>query len=177
MHSHRLSGHPGIAKTVRHLSRNFFWPNCRVLVQQFISECPTCQVHKGNPNKPAPLEIYPSQLLPFHTVSMDIIGPFPVTDEGYKYILVFVDFLSRYIEIVPIKNKSSISVAEALRHRIITRHSCPRVLLSDNALEFTSDVIQNLCKLYGIRKCQIVPYKPSSNGLVERANKSIIAIL
>ena len=177
VHSHRLAGHPGIAKTVRHVSRNFFWPGCRTLVQKFISECPTCQVHKGNPNRPAPLDVYPSQLLPFQMVSMDIVGPFPVTDEGFKYILVFSDYFSRYVEIVPIKNKSSVSVAEALRHRVITRHTCPRVLLSDNALEFTSEVIQSLCNLYGITKCQIVAYKPSSNGLVERANKSILAIL
>ena len=177
VHSHRLSGHPGIAKTLRHLGRNFFWPGCKDFVKNFISECSTCQLHKGITNKPAPLEIYPSQLLPFHTVSMDIMGPFPVTEEGYRYILVFMDYLSRYSEFCPIKDKSSIAVAEALRHRIITRHSCPRVLLSDNAKEFTSEIIQNLCKSYGIKKCQIVAYKPSSNGLVERANKSIISIL
>ena len=177
VHSHRLSGHPGIAKTVRHLGRNFFWPKCRQYVKNFVTDCQVCQVHKGVTNKPAPLEIYPSQLLPFHTISMDIMGPFPVTEEGFRYILVFIDYLSRYTELCPIKEKSSIAVAESLRHRIITRHSCPKVLISDNAKEFTSDVIQNLCKAYGINKCQVLPYRPSSNGLVERANKSIISIL
>ena len=177
VHSHRLSGHPGVAKTLRHLGRNFFWPGCRQFVKKFVTDCVVCQRHKGITNRPAPLEVYPSQLLPFHTVSMDIMGPLPVTEEGFKYILVFVDYLSRYTELQAIKEKTSTAVAEALRHRVITRHSCPRVLMSDNAKEFTSEVIQNLCKSYGITKCQVLPYRPASNGLVERANKSIISIL
>ena len=177
VHSHRLAGHPGVAKTMRHLSRNFFWPGCKSDIKKFVSNCSTCQIHKGNLNKPAPLEILPSQLLPFHTVSMDIMGPFPTTEEGYRFVLVFSDYLSRYMEICPIKDKTSVSVAEALKHRVITRHSCPRVLLSDNAREFVSQVIQDVCKFYDIHKCQIVAYKPSSNGLVERANKAILSIL
>ena len=52
------------------------------------------------------------------------------------FFLVFIDYLSRYMELCPIKDKSSIvAVAEALRHQVIRRHSCPRVLLSDNAKE------------------------------------------
>ena len=110
VHSHRLAGHPGIAKTVRHLSRNFFWPGCREDTKNFISNCPNCQIHKGVTNKPAPLDMYRSPLFPFHTVSMDIMGPLPVTDEGYQYILVFVNYLSRYTKLCPIKDKSSISL-------------------------------------------------------------------
>ena len=177
VHSHKLSGHPGVAKTIKHLSRNFFWPKSCSDVRNFVLNCPTCQLNKGNKNKPAPLEIYPSQLLPFHTVSMDILGPLPMTDDGYKYVLVFVDFLSRYSEIVPIKDRTAVSVAEALRHRVITRHSCPRVLISDNAKEFVSEIFKTLCKFYDIHKCEIVAHKPSSNGLVERTNRKIIEVL
>ena len=68
---------------------------------------------------------------------MDIVSPFPVTGEEYKYILVFfffMEYLSRYSKFCPIKDKISVSIAEELFHRVITRHSCPRVLLSDNNL-------------------------------------------
>ena len=124
-----------------------------------------------------PLESYLSDLLPFQCISMDIVEPLPTKDNGNKFILVFVHFLSRYTEIVPIKERTSISVAEALRHRVITRHSCPQTLLSDNALEFTSELFSKLCTFYNIKKCNIVAHKPSSNGLVERTNKKIIEIL
>ena len=111
------------------------------------------------------------------SMCLDTVGPLPTTDNGKKFILVFVDFLSRYTEIVPIKDRTSISVAEALRHRVITRHSCPQTLLSDNALEFTSELFSKLCTFYNIKKCNIVAHKQSSNGLVERTNKKIIEIL
>ena len=128
--------------------------------------------------KRAPLESYcHSNLLPFQCVSMDTVGPLPTTDNGNKFILVFVDFLSRYTEIVPIKNRTAVTVAEALKHRIITHHSCPQTLLSDNALEFSSELLAELCEFYNIRKWNIVAHKPSSNGLVERTNKNIIELL
>ena len=49
--------------------------------------------------------------------------------------------------------------------------------MSNNALEFTSELFCKLCTFYNIKKCNIVAHKPSSNGLVERTNKKIIEIL
>ena len=65
------------------------------------------------------------------------MGPFPTTVNGSKNILVFADYLSRYTEIVPVNNRIATVVAEAIRHRITTKHSYPKVLISDNAPEFT----------------------------------------
>ena len=176
-HSHSLAGHPGIQKTCDIVSKNYFWPHCSQQTKEFVLNCETCQLSKGKVMKRAPLESYPSDLLPFQCVSMNTMGPLPTTDNGNKFILVFVDFLSRYTEIVPIKDRTSISVAEALRHRVITRHSCPQTLLSNNALEFTSKLFSKSCTFYNIKKCNIIAHKPSSNGLVERTNRKIIEIL
>ncbi|XP_068224606.1 uncharacterized protein [Palaemon carinicauda] len=52
-----------------------------------------------------------------------------------------------------------------------------QVLLSDNAPKFTSEVMKKLCKFFEIKKCEITPYKTSSNGTVERANKKILDVL
>ena len=176
-HSHSLVGHPGVQKTCDIVSKNYFWPHCSQQTKEYVLNCETCQLSKGKVMKRAPLESYPSDLLLFQCVSMDTVGPLPTTDNGNKFILVFVDFLSRYTEIVPIKDGTSVSVAEALRHRIITRHSCPQTLLSDNALEFTSELLNKLCNFYNIKKCNIIAHKPSLNGLVERTSKKIIELL
>ena len=165
-HSHSLAGHPGIQKTCNIMSRNYFWPHCSQQTKEYILNCRTCQLSKGKVMNRAPLESYPSDLLPFMCVSTDTVGPLSTTDNGNKFILVFVDVLSRYTEIVPIKDRTSVSVAEALRHRIITHHSCPQTLLSDNALEFASELLDKLFNFYNIKKCNIVAHKPSSNGLV-----------
>ena len=176
-HSHKLAGHPGVKKTHNLISKNCFWKHCRRDAKEFVLNCDVCQLSKGNVMKWVPLEPYPCDLLPFQCVSIDTMGPFPRTTNGNRYILVFVDYLSRYTEIVPVKDRTSTSVAEALRRRIITPHGCPQALLSDNALEFTSELFRKLCEFYQIKKVNIVAHKPFSNGLVERTNRKILEVL
>ena len=177
IHSHKLAGHPGLNKSSQILSRNYYWKGCRNDLENFIRDCDVCNLHKGNVNVPAPLEHYPTQLYPFQVVCMDFMGPLPTTYRGNKNLLVFVDYLTRYVEIVPVKDRMAGTVAEALKSRIITRHSAPEVLMSDNAPEFTGEIMQKLCSFYEIKKCEITPYKPSSNGAVERVNGKIKTIL
>ncbi|MEO0687096.1 MAG: RNase H-like domain-containing protein [Cyanobacteria bacterium J06649_11] len=177
LHSNRLSGHLAVKKTKDTAKKNYFWVTMDADIQKFIEQCETCLKHKGHVNVRAPMGIYPSNLDPWEYVSMDTIGPFPITDEGNRFILVFIDYLSRYTEIVATKDRSAISVAEAIRSRIITRHSCPRFLLSDNAAEFTSQIVKSICEYYEIQTVRTTPYKPSSNGLVERANQKVLTLL
>ena len=177
VHSHKLAGHPGIKKTCRTISRNYYWPKCTKEAINFVKACVICNQHKGVVSRPAPLEKYDYELLPFEKVTMDFMGPFSTANSGMKYCLVFIDYLTRYVEIVPTRDRTAASVAEALRKCIITRHSCPRVLMSDNAAEFTSDILIRLCQFYNVKKVEITAYKPSSNGAVERQNKKIKEVL
>ena len=177
VHSHKLAGHPGISKSTQIVTRNYFWPHCSKDMEMYIRQCITCNKHKGKVVIPAPLEKYPTELYPFQVVAMDFVGPFPTTLKGNKQLLVFIDHLSRYVEIVPVRDRLASTVAEALKSRIIVRHSCPEILLSDNAAEFVSEMLNKLCEFYNIKKIQITPYKPSSNGAVERANGKIKNIL
>ena len=177
VHTNITAGHPGIKKTIQTIGRNYFWPHYRKMAENYVHNCNTCQLHKGNVNVPAPLERYPTELTPFQVVAMDFLGPLPTTIRDNKYLLVFIDHLTRYVEIVPVRDRQAATVADALRHRIIVRHSCPQVLISDNAPEFTSVLLNKLCSFYNIKKVEITPWKPSSNGVVERANGRIKSIL
>ena len=62
-HSHKLAGHPGIKKTKRALTRNYFWPHCAQDAEKYVKECITCNRHKGIVNVRAQLEIYPAKQL------------------------------------------------------------------------------------------------------------------
>ena len=177
IHSHKLAGHLGIAKTKELVRKNYYWPRCSLDVEEYIKSCDVCNRVKGVTNKPAPLEKYPAELYPFQVVTMDFLGPMRETPRGNKYLLVFLDHFTRWVEVIPCPNRLAATVADAFKSRIITRHSCPEVLLSDNAAEFTSEVLEKLCKFYGTKKIQVTPYKASSNGAVERANQKILGIL
>ena len=113
---------------MRIVTHNYFWPNCSKDVEKYIKECSTCNLHKGNVNTRACLEHYPTSLTPFQVVAMDHMGPLPTTQHESKYLLVFHDLLTMNVEIVPVIDRT----AEALMSSIITRRSCPEVLLSDN---------------------------------------------
>ena len=176
-HSHKMAGHPGQSKTQGIIRRNYYWPGCTKDVEQYIKSCHVCNVNKGNVNVPAPLERYPTELYPFQVVSMDFVGPMTTTYNGNKYLLVFVDYLTRWVEIVPCANRLASTVAEAFKSRILVQHSTPEVLLSDNAPEFTGEIMQKLCDYFEVRKVQTTPYKPSSNGAVERANQKVKNLL
>ena len=85
-YSSSLSGHPGIKKTCQTITRNHFSPRCSIDAKNFVQNCNICHVHKGVVNNPVSLEKYPSELLPFEVVSIDLMGPFPTAVNGTKII-------------------------------------------------------------------------------------------
>ena len=120
-------------KTRKAASQNYFWKGCGRETKEFVLNCETCQLSKGNVVKKAPLESYPSDLFPFQCVSMDTVGPFPCTTNGNKFILVFVDFLSRYTEIIPVKDRTQLRlprpyVTESLPVILVRKHCCRTML-------------------------------------------------
>ncbi len=74
------------------------------------------------------------------------------------------------------KDKSAKSVAHALITHLICPLSTPRVLLSDNGYEFRNKLLEEICKLLGIKQCFTITYHPASNGLVERAKRKILDV-
>ena len=64
-----------------------------------------------------------------------------------------------------------------MMQKLIKTYDCPSTIISDNAAEFTSEAIKTLCAAHGIRKLEVAPYHPNSNGLVKRVNLKILKIL
>ena len=86
------------------VTRNYFWSHCSRAVKYYVLDGEVCQETRGNVNKSASLEFYPSDPLPFEMDTMDTVGPLSATDNGRKFVSVFVVFFTRYAEIVPIKD-------------------------------------------------------------------------
>ena len=169
--------HPGIDRTKKIIDKHYFIKNLSSKVKKFIEQCDICNACKGLPHKPVPYEMYPIANKPFDTVHMDYLGPFPSTGLGNKYLLVLIDYCTRFVIIIPTSNRTASTVALALFNNLFLPHSAPRTLVSDNALEFTSSVINELCKIYKTEKVEVTAYTPHANGVVERSNRSILQIL
>lgn len=114
---------------------------------------------------------------PFQLVAADLVQ-FPRTSRGNIGCLVIVDHYSKWISVVPIRNKTAQTVWNTFEHRILpTLLRVPDRILTDNGPEFASSVFLEGVSSYGINHISTTPYKPSSNGCVERVNRTITQFL
>jgi len=88
----------------------------------------------------------------YERMAVDILGPLPVTWKGNRYIVVFVEYLTKWPEIFPVKNIEAITIAPLITDEIIPRHGAPRTLLSDRGSNFLSAIVKEVCSLYSIKK-------------------------
>ena len=114
---------------------------------------------------------------PMHFVSVDIVGPFPESQEGNKYILVAVDQFTKWSEAFPIPNQEASTVASVLSQEWFFRYSPSEILHSDQGRQFKSHLIQELCKIFQIKKTHTSPYHPQGDGTAERFNRTLLSML
>ena len=176
-HGGSLSGHLGGNKTFKRLKERFYWPGYSHDTREWCRMCPNCAARKNPPqHRKGPLQNiragYPMQI-----VATDIMGSFPCSERGNKYILVASDYFTRWVEAFAIPNQEAITVAKTLTDNIFCRFSMPCQLHSDMGAQFESEVIKELSKTLQIRKTHTTPYHPQSDGLVERLNRTIISML
>jgi hypothetical protein len=104
------------------------------------------------------------------------MGPFPPSF-GFVYILVAVDYVSKWIEAIPSRNNDHKTVIKFLKENILSRFGIPRVMISDGGTHFCNKPFESLMKKYGITHKVATPYHPQTNGQVELANREIKQIL
>ena len=113
----------------------------------------------------------------FERVAMDLLDVSVISAKGYKYILVVCDYFTKYTEAYPLKDKTARSVADALMDLWLPRYGFPLFLHSDQGKEFDNTMIHKPSELLGTVKTKTTPYHPRSDGLVERFNRTLLAML
>ena len=106
-------------------------------------------------------------------VATDIMGPFPITTQGNKYILVASDYFTRWVEAYAIPNQEATTVAGKVVNNMFCHFGLPEQLHLDMGAQFESRVVKEMCNMLDINKTHTTPYHPQSDGLVERANRTI----
>ena len=172
-HDLPTGGHLGVNKTYAKLRDRYFWPKMYMDVQHWCLSCEHCAMKKSpKQRQTAPLLPIPVEA-PFEKVSCDISGPWPVTHNNNRYILVFVDMCTKWTEAFAIPNIEAKTVAEIFVNEIVSRHGAPRVLLSDRGSNFLSSLFREVCFLMNTEKIFTSGYRPQTNGLVERFNGTL----
>ncbi|XP_026003826.1 uncharacterized protein LOC113009615 [Astatotilapia calliptera] len=113
-HYNPMAGHMGYEKTLERITARFYWPGIRADVRRWCASCLDCQLVNQPAIPKAPLRPLPLIEVPFERIGMDLIGPFHRSARGYRFVLVLVDYATRYPEAVPLRTISAKSVAQAL---------------------------------------------------------------
>ena len=112
----------------------------------------------------------------FDLWGMDFMGPFPPSYNNL-YILLAVDYVSKWVEAIPTRTNDAKVVAQFLRSHIFSRFGTPRALITDNGTHFCNKVIDKVLQKYGVRHRTSLAYHPQSNGQAEVSNREIKSIL
>ena len=175
-HDSPFAGHLGINKTYSKIKSYFYWNQCLRDVDNYIRTCPKCQTMKSKPNRNIPIHAMPIPSYPFEMIAVDFKGPINTSDPN-KYILVFIDYFTRWAITIPTSSTTSEVIANALIEHVITKFGAPKKLLSDRGTNFLSNLMQEVYKWFSIKKLNTTAYHPEANGLVERFNQTILNIL
>uniref|UniRef100_A0A3Q3NHK6 Gypsy retrotransposon integrase-like protein 1 n=1 Tax=Mastacembelus armatus TaxID=205130 RepID=A0A3Q3NHK6_9TELE len=173
VHGAAGAGHFGNGKTVRRLRQRFYWPGCLQDVEIHVHCCDVCTAQKGPGQRSrAPLQQYLVGA-PMERVGVDILGPFPVTDAGNRFVLVAMDYFTKWPEAYAVPDQSAATSARVLVDGMFTRFGVPEELHSDQGRNFESRVFGEVCQRLGVRKTRTTPLHPQSDGLVERFNRTL----
>ncbi|XP_024042762.1 uncharacterized protein LOC112099576 [Citrus clementina] len=176
-HSEACGGHFSSRKTTaKILQCGFYWPTMFKDTYEFCKSCEKCQ-KLGSITKRNMMPLNPIlEIEIFDCWGIDFMGPFP-SSFGFVYILVAVDYVSKWIEAISCRNNDSKTVIKFLRENILSRFGIPRAIISDGGKHFCNKSFESLIKKYGITHKIATPYHPQTNGQVELANREIKQIL
>ena len=165
-HNIPLAGHQGREKTADCILR-FFWPGIHADVEMHCAQCRECQLTARPVNQRVRLVSMPVVSEPFALLAMDIVGPLERTVSGNKYILVLVDYATRYPEAIPLRPIDDETIADEFI-RVFTRTGIPQKLLTDQGSNFTSTLMKQVLESLNVTHLRTSPYHPQTDRVVER---------
>uniref|UniRef100_A0A8C2FEK8 Integrase catalytic domain-containing protein n=1 Tax=Cyprinus carpio TaxID=7962 RepID=A0A8C2FEK8_CYPCA len=141
-------------------------------IQKFCAECVSCQsCASTTPHERAPLQSIHAER-PFQRIAADITE-LPVTSLGNRYVLVVMDYFTRFVNLYPLKDQRATTVAQCIFEDYIKQHGVPEIIHTDQGRQFESDLIKHLCRQLGIEKTRTSPYHAQCDGMVERLNRTL----
>ena len=172
---HRALAHIGRQKLIEEVKRHLWHRSLSKVAGDVAASCDTCQRMKVSSVIHPPIYRV-SETIPFQLVTMDLLA-LPRSG-GCSACLVVVDHCSKWLCAVPLTNKTSLTVAAALEHRVLPcLLRCPVRVLTDNGPEFRGEPVNDLLNRYGVEHVYTTPNRPPSNGLVERTNRTLQEML
>ncbi|KAG0434987.1 Retrovirus-related Pol polyprotein from transposon 17.6 [Dictyocoela muelleri] len=177
---HNKFGHPGKNRTYKTIKNG---KNSRIkysLVVDELSKCLECRLNTVDKNKYGKIQGCVKSNRPIKIISSDIIGPFKsklfniATNKEKFFILSITDIFSRYTDVYYMEDITSKAIILKGFNKFFSIHGKPDMLISDNGRQYLSLDFSNFLKENNIKHIKTTPYNPTSNGISERLNQTIL---
>ena len=163
--------HSGFEATFQAIQRHYWWRTLRKDLVHYIDTCTKCQ-QMGRKTQHTPLGTYPERSL-FDAWHIDHFKLSKESPNGNRFVLVAVESLSRFPELIPVKTTNAQDTARAIFDHIICRYGVPTSIISDRNTSFINLLMKTLCELLQVKQNFTAPYHPRSNGMAESMVKRV----
>ncbi|RVW86332.1 Transposon Tf2-8 polyprotein [Vitis vinifera] len=176
-HDSACGGHFASQKTaMKVIQSGFWWPSLFKDAHSMCKGCDRCQ-RLGKLTRRNMMPLNPILIVDvFDVWGIDFMGPFPMSF-GHSYILVGVDYVSKWVEAIPCRSNDHKVVLKFLKDNIFARFGVPKAIISDGGTHFCNKPFETLLAKYGVKHKVATPYHPQTSGQVELANREIKNIL
>ena len=169
-------GHLGTDKVFDLVRKRFYWPRMYIEIEHYVSHQCTClKSRRPNQTIRAPLQTV-STSAPMELVSIDFIHLERSTG-GYEYILVVVDYFTRFAQAYPCQNKAGRTAATKLFNDFFLCFGFANKILHDQGREFENEMFHELERLTGMKRLRTTPYHAMGNGKTERFSQTLLSML
>ena len=155
----------------------YYWPGMNKDSDDIVRHCDKCQRFAKITTNP-PEELNPiSAPWPFAQWGVDLVGPLPTGKGGCRFIVVAVDYFTKWAEVEALATITTGNVQSFLWKSIVCRYGIPHAFVTDNGKQFDCEPFRKWCAKLRIRNYYSSPGHPQANGLVEATNKTLMNTL
>jgi hypothetical protein len=175
-HDSAVCGHLGYQKTYDRIMPKYYWYRASDDIKKYVEECIECQKFKST-NQYHRAKMQPiSATRPNQILTTDIMGPIPLCDGKFKYILIICDHFTKYCEFFALESTTAQETAKKIIE-FISRHSVPESILSDRGTNYQSELIAEVYELLDIHQLRTTAFWPQCDGQSERMCQSLQKML
>ncbi|KAL2235239.1 UNVERIFIED_CONTAM: Gag-Pol polyprotein [Sesamum indicum] len=175
IHEGSCGNHSGARSLAQKVARQgYFWPTLMTDSKEFVRRCEKCQRYASQIHTPA-VPMTPILITcPFDQWDIDILGPFPLARAQKKFVIVAVEYFSKWVEVEAVSKISEREVINFIWKNIVCRFGIPRVLISDNGTQFQGRQITSWLQELKIQQNFTAIGHPQANGQTEVTNRTIL---
>ena len=179
MHAGLMGAHANGPFLARKIMRaGYYWLPMERNCIRHVQTCQKCQMYQNCKNAPPQYLHTMASPWPFSAWGMDVIGAItPKASNGHEFILVAIDYFTKWVEACSFKNVTQVAVTRFVKNNIIYHYGMPEMLITNNASNLNNRMMDQLCQQFKIQHHNSAPYHPKMNGAVEAANKNVKKIL